>query len=71
MGRHSFNFDPDSVGKVQRRIAAERAASQPTDEQQAKSILDGLPSWLILQTWRRHLPADWTPPGGRPRQRPQ
>ncbi len=70
MGRHLYRFDADSVGKVRRRLEAERAAAQPTDEGQAKSILEGMPSLLLVQTWRRHLPADWPLPGGRPRRDP-
>jgi len=63
----SFNFDPDSAGKVRRRLEAERAVAEPSDEDQARSVLDEFPSLLHIQTWRRHLPA-WTPPG--PRRRP-
>jgi hypothetical protein len=50
-------YDPDAAKRVHTRLAADRAAAQPTDDDQAKSILDGLPNWLVLDNWR------WMPGG--------
>jgi hypothetical protein len=60
-------YDTDSVGKVRRRMEAERAAAEPSDEEQARSVLDGLPTWLVLDNWR-WLPGVQRPAG--PRRRP-
>jgi len=60
-------FNVNAVADAQARHAAQRPA-EPSDEDQARSILDGLPTWLALDSWR------WLPGVqrlGGPRQRPQ
>ena len=69
----SDRFNENAVADAQARHAA-RLKLKPTDEsadeEHARSILDEFPSLLHIQNWSRHFPA-WTPPGARPRQRPQ